>query len=77
MSMKPCPLRLDTPPEVLSEWLHEHSWTTQDLLAWWDALIAAYLDAGGWDMLPQGIVVTPAGRRGRNHTARTSPLVQG
>jgi hypothetical protein len=62
--MKPCPLRLDTPPEVLAEWLHEHAWTTQDLLAWWDALLAMYLDAGGWDMLPEGIVQSR--RRGRN-----------
>jgi hypothetical protein len=54
--MKSCPLRLDTPPEYLSEHLLEHGSTTQDLLAWWDALLAALLDAGGWEMLPEALL---------------------
>jgi hypothetical protein len=51
-----CNLRFDTPPEILSDYLHEHGWTTQDLLAWWDALLTAFLLAGGWDMLPEAMV---------------------
>jgi hypothetical protein len=66
--MKPCPLRFDTPPEVLAEWLHEAGWTTQDLLGWWDPLLEAFLLAGGWDQLPEGIVQSR--RRGRNRTLR-------
>jgi hypothetical protein len=56
MAMK-CILRFDTPPNYLAEHLLEHGWTTQDLLAWWDALLIAFLNAGGWDMLPVAMVV--------------------
>jgi hypothetical protein len=58
--VKECPLRFDTPPEILSDWLHEHGWTTQDLLAWWDALLVALLNAGGWDMLSEAIAAAPS-----------------
>jgi len=55
--MNRCDLRFDTPPEILADWLLEHAWTTQDLLAWWDMLLAAFLLAGGLDMVPDTVVV--------------------
>jgi hypothetical protein len=39
--MKECPLRFDTPPEVLADWLDEHGWTADDVAAWYAALVAA------------------------------------
>jgi len=50
--MPRCDLRLDSPPKVLADCLHEAGWTLVDLLEWWDALLAAYLIAGGLEQLP-------------------------
>jgi hypothetical protein len=58
--MNPCPLRLDTPPVILADWLHEHAWTVADVLHWQQAVLDAFLRAGGWDMLPEGVLVEQA-----------------
>jgi hypothetical protein len=60
-----CNLRFDTPPIVLADWLHEHGVTLDDLERWYAALFEAFLQSGGLDQVPEGIVVTPAGKRGR------------
>jgi hypothetical protein len=54
--MRTCDLRFDTPPEVLADALLERSWTVEDVLHAQQALLVAFLVAGGWDMLPEGIV---------------------
>jgi hypothetical protein len=49
--MKGCPLRFDTPAEILADWLHERGWTFEDL----ETRLAAFLDAGGWEHLPEAL----------------------
>jgi hypothetical protein len=53
--MNECPLRLDTPPEVLADWLHERGWTFEDLETQLSALLVAFLNAGGWEHLPEAL----------------------
>ena len=55
--MKECPLRLDTPAPILADWLNEHGWSYDDLQRWFDAVVLAYLSAGGWHTVPAGLVL--------------------
>ena len=55
--MKPCPLRLDTPPAMLADALLEAGWTLADLEAWYLALVLAFLEGGGWHTVPEGLAV--------------------
>jgi hypothetical protein len=55
--MKECPLRMDTPAPLLADWLNEHGWTLEDLEAWYIAVVLAFLEAGGWHTVPEGLLV--------------------
>jgi hypothetical protein len=48
---------LDTPPIILADWLNEYGWTLADLEAWYVALVVAFLQAGGWHTVPDGLVL--------------------
>jgi hypothetical protein len=57
--MKECPLRFDSPPEALADWLEEHGWTADDLLEWLTDLVAAlHVPAALPLNLPVGLPVT-------------------
>ena len=55
--MKPCPLRLDTPPALLADALLEAGWTLADLEAGYCAVVLCFLSAGGWETAPAGVVL--------------------
>ena len=55
--MKECPLRLDTPAPILADWLNEYGWTFADLECWYFNLMLAFLEAGGWQTVPDGEVL--------------------
>jgi hypothetical protein len=57
--VKECPLRFDSPPEVLADWLDEHGWTADDVHDWLTDLVAAlHVPAALPVNLPVGLPVT-------------------
>jgi hypothetical protein len=48
---------MDSPPAILADWLVDHGWTLADLEQWHAAVVAAFLNAGGWETVPAGLVL--------------------